>query len=156
MAGSVTEQFEAGRRALVVDPLLMGECGDLRDRAHQFNMMIGTVGERALGIQAAQILAVAQWARDEFDVPVSILARGWNASVAALAAGALADDDSLESVAAREAPETLKKLVTDRMGYGDAPALYCFGLLPDFDVPQLRALSATPNVEVTSAPHTRR
>ena len=99
-----------------------------------------SVGERPLGVQAAQLLAAANWARQQFPgAPVSLRAVGWNASVAALIAGALADEPFRE-VTGRDTLGSLKSLIEKKIPYDDYPALFCFGLLRDFDVPELTAL----------------
>jgi len=52
--------------------------------------MLGTVGERPLGIQAGQLAAVARWARAEYkDDAVSLHATGPRSSLATLVAAAL-------------------------------------------------------------------
>ncbi|MBI5092022.1 MAG: acetylxylan esterase [Candidatus Hydrogenedentes bacterium] len=147
----VTDQWDAHARVVVIDPLLMGECNELRDRPHQYAMLIATIGERPLGIQVSQVLAVTDWVRNTYGAgPVSLAGQGWNAGIAALAAGALAPAP-YEVVSAQGAPTSLKVVIQKRVRYEDVPALFCFGILEAFDVAQLRALCQAGAVEVSNS-----
>jgi dienelactone hydrolase len=145
------QQLAAGRRVVAADVLLTGECDQLRDRSNQYAMMIATVGERPLGIQAAQILALADWIRRTGSGgPVYLEADGWNAAVAALCAGALAEQP-FERISAQHAPSTLKDLIQKRVDFNKYPALFCFGLLKEFDIDELKSLCPPGTVEISAS-----
>ncbi|HOZ50195.1 MAG TPA: acetylxylan esterase [Candidatus Hydrogenedentes bacterium] len=135
-AASATEDT----RVLFIDPILMGECLPNGDRSWPFGLLIENVGERLLGLQAAQVLAAAHWAQGTFHAQtVSMRADGWNAGVAAMAAAAV-EPERFTHVDVQGGLDSLKRLITDRIMYEDYPALFCFGLLEAFDIADLAAL----------------
>src|SRR5262249_14385710 len=52
---AVKAQLDAGRRVLAVDPFSFGEC-EIKERGYLWSLMVGTVGERPLGIQVGQVV----------------------------------------------------------------------------------------------------
>lgn len=140
LAESVEKLVENGSLVIVVDLLFMGECVLARGSLSQYAMMIGTVGERLLGIQVGQIGAIIEWACREFKVErVSLHGIGWNAGIAALSAGGLYGE-KVERISVPEVPASLKLLIENHLDYETYPALFCFGLLKQFDVSELIAL----------------
>ena len=71
-------------------------------------MMIGTVGERALGIQVGQIDAVAKWACQQYGVQrVHLHSSGWTAGIAALMVAGL-NPDRIDRVVVQNGLPSLK------------------------------------------------
>jgi len=126
-------------RVLALDMLLTGEYRVPDTLPGQLPMLLATVGERPLGIQAAQMAAVARWAEAQYGAPVTLLGQGREAGVAALVAAALGAP--VAQVVAVEAPISLKVLLEKGIHYDDCPTLYAFGLLEQFDVRELLALA---------------
>ena len=62
MAVEAGNDVDRGQRVLVLDPLLFGENipGSVDDLA-SYAQMLNTVGERPLGLEAAQVAAIARW-----------------------------------------------------------------------------------------------
>ena len=63
---SLAERVESlvaeGKTVLAVDPLFIGEANvKAQDPDYTYPLMLSAAGERALGIQAAQAVAVARW-----------------------------------------------------------------------------------------------
>jgi dienelactone hydrolase len=146
----VKNLVQDGSVVIATDPMFMGECMFEDCPFWQYAQMVSTIGERPLGIQAAQMGAVIQWACQEFKVDkVSLHGIGWNASVLALCACALYND-KVESVSVENYPESLKKLIEDHTDYEQRPALFCFGLLEQFDMPELKALCSPVKIELGS------
>jgi len=150
-ASEVQKLLQSGQRVLALDPLGLGESQvKAQDPAYLYPLFLATVGERALGIQAAQLLAVARWQRKRLpDDPVSITALGPRASMAALVAVASAPD-SLQRVELVDALASLKQLVTEDRTVEELPELFAFGLLADFDVPNMAALAGENAVIIRS------
>lgn len=137
----VNECLEQGNRVLAVDPFYLGE-SQIAERAYLFALLIETIGDRCLGIQASEIASVARWARAEgASEPVKLLAVGPRSSVIALVAAGL-ETSAIGSVELRGSHGSLKELIESKAGYADSPELFCFGLLRDFDILQLAALVA--------------
>ncbi len=136
----VNALLSQGKRVVVVDLWYQGECHPA-ERDYLFALVLSTVGERPVGIQASQLAAVARWCMQSFDnQPVTVQAYGERATLpAVIAAG-------LELVAIRntelyQAQTSLKQVIEKNLAVEAAPEQFCFGLLRDFDLPQLEALA---------------
>ena len=133
--------LDAGQRVLALDPFYIGEA-KIGDHDDLFALLLATAGDRPLGVQATQIAAVARWARDARKAgPVSIVADGPRTSVMALVAAGI-EPDAIASLELRGAPGSLKLMIAAKTPFADSPELFCFGLLEQFDIPQLVALAA--------------
>ena len=140
MEGLIKEQIETGSRVIAVDPLFMGECMPKGAAPSHYTMMIGTVGERALGIQVGQIDAVVKWACQQYGVQqVYVHSSGWTAGIVALMVAGL-NPDRIDWVVVQNGLPSLKRLIEDRLEYEQYPTLFCFGLLEQFDVAELVSL----------------
>ena len=123
----------AGRRLFAVDVLGSGE----KACSWQHHMLLASSGARPLGIQVGQVLAVVDWVRRYAAVErVHLRASGPVLQVAALAAAALrpAGVASLHTAALMD---SLDRLVDWPLKYAEAAPLFCFGLLAEFDIPDL-------------------
>ena len=141
LADRVKSALGRGERVLVVDPFYVGESKPA-DHDYLWALMLATVGDRPLGLQAGELAAVARWGKaGGRDRPLSLVSRGRRTSVMALAAAAL-EDSAIDEVNAVEPLGSLKELIEAKTSYTAAPELFCFGLLQEFDVRQLAALSA--------------
>ena len=138
----VHDHLSKGQRVVAIDPLFIGESVPGETKPFQYSMMIGTVGERPLGIQAEQIAAIARWAGRKFPTgPVSVITDGWTSHVAALLAAGL-NPSAVKEVQATNGMSSLKQLVEEHTDYADYPSLFCFGLLEHFDIEDLEDLAA--------------
>lgn len=138
MSETAISLVTAGQRAIAVDLLYFGECAPSGGRQSQSAMLIDATGERLLGEQVKQMTAVIEAASNAYsDVPLHIRAVGANASVVALLAGGLESDAILE-VRTSGGLESLKECLDQGIRYDDKPALFTFGILEHFDIPQLR------------------
>lgn len=133
-----------GRRVVLTDPFLIGE-SRFPDREYLFALLVATVGERPIGIQAGQIAAVARLARRRPEggdgPPVSVLAIGPRTSLMALVAAAV-DDSAIGALELRGSLGSLKEAIEAQTPYAQSPELFCFGLLEAADVFQLAAACA--------------
>jgi hypothetical protein len=140
-AAEVTALLNEGHRVLAVDLFYFGEC-KLRSHESLFAMLIATVGERPLGVQAGQLAAIARWAHGKAGPEAPrVLALGPRSSVIALVAAAL-EPDSIGGVELRGSMGSLKEILEKDLSVGQMPELFCFGLLEAFDVKHLAALVA--------------
>lgn len=129
----------AGLRVVTVDPYYFGE-SKLGARDWLFSLLVSTVGDRPLGIQASQVAAVGRWAKKEYPKEeVTLLAVGPRTSVVAVVAGAL-EPETFAAVEKKEGLASLKSLIRENKSVNESPELFCFGLLERFDIPELKAL----------------
>jgi dienelactone hydrolase len=139
-AAHVERLLAAGHRVVAVDPFYFGES---RPAHHDylFALHIATIGDRALGVQASQLAAVARWAMRHKTGPVTLAAVGPRSSVAALVAAGL-EEQAIARIELTESLGSLKEVIEKNSTFDQSPELFCFGLLQDFDVRQLAALVA--------------
>jgi hypothetical protein len=141
-AGLVQERLARGDRVLAVDPYCIGESAiGIKGRDYLYSLLISAVGSRPLGVQATELTAVARLWVSRRTRPVSIVAVGPRASVMALVAAAL-EERAIDGLELRGSLGSLKELIEKRAKFDDSPELFCFGLLQDFDILQLAAMSA--------------
>jgi len=96
-----------------------------------------------LGIQASQLTAIARWLNDERrSGPVALVAVGPRTSLMALVATAI-EPNAISNTVVRGSFGSLKEIIEKKMNSQQGPELFCFGLLEQFDIPQLAQL-ATP------------
>lgn len=146
----VAELLAQGHRVVVADLFAWGECA-FASRAYLWNLLVATVGERPLGIQAGQLSAVLEFARVTARGPVFLIATGPRAAVVALAAAALAPKETLARITLQQPLPSLKVVLEENRSFEQSPELFCFGLLEYFDMPQLAALNAPVPLHVPSA-----
>jgi hypothetical protein len=137
---SVARLLGEGRRVLAVDPFYFGE-SKIASKDFLFGLLVAAVGERPIGVQASQLAAVARWAREAHGKPVVLAAQGPRTGTVALIAGAL-ETAAIERVELSGAYGSLQEVLEQNLKSSQMPEQFCFGLLAEFDVPQLAALSA--------------
>ena len=125
-------------RVLVVEPFCFGECR-IAHRGHLYTLLIHTIGERPLGIQSGQLVAVANWACNEWNQPIGLKAFGPRSSCISLVATAI-DSAAIASLELQNAYSSLSQLLTENVTYDTAPELFCAGLLATYDLPFIRQL----------------
>jgi hypothetical protein len=138
-ADHVIRLADAGFRVFAFDPFYFGELS-IRERAYLWALMISTVGERPLGVQAGQLTSVAQWIQQRTGpADLRVVTIGPRTGVIGLVAAAL-NPELLPLVEEHGTLESLKKLIDDNYSFEQAPELFCFGLLENTDIPNLRDL----------------
>ena len=85
----VGDRMERGEQVLAVDLLFTGDEAP-SEPSHLITEMLAAVGERPLGMEAAQLAALAHWAQNRWSPPESVWRRRASArQVVALVAAAL-------------------------------------------------------------------
>lgn len=145
-AARVEKLLADGRRVVAIDPFYFGET-KLGPRDYLFALLISTVGERPLGVQAGQVAAIARWLSSQpSSGPVTLIAEGPRTSVVALVAAAL-EEKAIASVELHESLASLKEVIQQNRSVEQSPELFCFGLLEWFDIKQLAALVAPRHID---------
>lgn len=141
LASEITPLLDARHRVVVIDPFFFGE-SHIAERDYLFALLVAAVGDRPLGLQASQLRAAARWLANEKKYgPVKLISVGPRSSVFATVAAAL-ETEAIASIEVRQPLDSLKDLLQQNIGVDRQPELFCFGLLEQFDVPQLRELVA--------------
>jgi hypothetical protein len=130
-----------GKRVVAIDPFLFGESKiGAQDPEYTFGLFVQAVGERPLGIQAAQLVATARWLA-EGQEPIELRAVGRRASAAALVAAAL-EPQAIGSLDLEGSLVSFRQLIDEDVAVEKLPELFPFGLLAEFDVVEIAALAA--------------
>ena len=142
---STTAEYAAGllkqgKRVLAVDPFYFGE-SKISQRDFLYGLLVSTVGERPLGIQAAQLAAVAEWILKDDSRPVEIHAIGKRTGLIALATAAV-HPGLVARLELTGGFSSLKQIIEQNMAVNQAPELFCFGLLEVTDIPEMKSLAA--------------
>ena len=137
IAGALLSQ---GRRVAALDPWYFGESA-LGPRDFLFGLLVSGLGKRPLGIQAGQVAATARWLKARHGLPVELVARGPRTSLIATVAAAL-EPDAISGVEVRGGWRTLREVLDQNVSAQQMPEMFTFGLLAEFDVPQIEALVA--------------
>ena len=138
---AVTQLMEDGYRVVALDPFFFGE-SKIKSRDFLHVILMHAVGERALGVQAGQIAAIADWAAEAYGEPVGLQSVGPRLSVAARLAAV--QTEAIQSVTLHDPMQSLKEVLTENRGANHLPEMMCFGLLEAFDLKQIEALKFNP------------
>jgi hypothetical protein len=117
------------RRVIAVDPFYFGE-SKIAKRDWLFALLISSVGDRPLGIQASQIAAVARWIK----ASVTVESFGPRTSLIAAVAQAL-EPKAITAVKTHGALSSLHDVLRSDLSVDRFPELFTFGLLEAWDIP---------------------
>ena len=137
---AIAAKVAAGRRVVVIEPFYFGEC---RFPSHGYlqALLLATIGERPLGIQAMQIAATARWLNARNPQPITLEVQGHRACLFGLVAAAV-EPQAISAIRLQGARASLKETIERNEAVTEMPEAFCFGLLEQFDMPQLGALVA--------------
>ena len=121
-----------------------------------FTQMIASEGQRPLGLEAAQLIAVAHWAKGKWQPrQVRVEATGPRSQVIALSAAAL-QPKLFSQLASWDGMRSLSFLLDKPVTYDAAPDLFCLDLYKNFDIDRLVALARPTEIterhDVTALP----
>lgn len=138
-AKQAKDLLASGQRVLAVDPFYFGE-SKISQRDFLYGLLVASVGERPLGIQAAQVAAIGEWVKSEFGTGVQIHAYGKRTSLIALATAAL-NPKLFTHAKLNGGMGSLKEVIEQDLNVSQAPELFTFGLLKLTDIPELKSLA---------------
>lgn len=140
-ANEAGSRLAAGERVVSCTPYYFGE---LKPTHHNylFSLLLGTVGDRPLGLEARQLASAIAMDRSRLGQSVRLEAKGKRASLVALCAAALLSEGQLSELVLHDSLGSLMQVIEEKMSYLDAPELFTFGLLEQFDIKQIAALVA--------------
>jgi hypothetical protein len=142
-AGYIADRLNRGEQVVVLELPFFGEMnpGWGRDR-RRLALALNTLGKRPLGIQAAQVAAVAKWMLDEGVHSPRVAAFGMRSQVIAQVARAL-EPARFTGLTVENGIPSLQVLLDKPVPMMDAPELFCPDLYRDFDIAQLEALGGS-------------
>src|SRR5262249_714522 len=130
-----------GEQVLALDLLFRGDVVPKDPGAPEYAQMLSAMGDRPLGMQAAQLIGIADWLRGRAGATqVRLESTGARGQITALTSAALAPAQ-FSGVEIHEGVESLAQLLDAPVTYEAAPDLFCLDLYKEFDLDRLAALA---------------
>jgi hypothetical protein len=137
----IEQLLNQGRAVLAVDPFYLGE-SKIAQRGALFALLVSSVGERPLGVQAGQLQEIARsWKAEHGHKDVRLHAFGPRSSLMALAAAA-SDEKVIDGGELTGSLGSLEEVIEQGGQVDKTPEQFCFGLLATADIAQMAALVA--------------
>ena len=131
---------------LALDLMFTGSAWKGKD-TFELAQMLGGLGERPMGLQAAQLVRIARWAEQKSGTTkVRLEVSGIRNQAAALVAAAL-EPGLFSEIKVRDGMRSLSYLLEKPVTYAQAPELFCLDLYREFDIDRLEALAAPVTVQ---------
>jgi hypothetical protein len=135
------DRVNRGEHVLVLDLLFRGEIAPKSPGIPDYAQMLAAIGDRPLGIQAAQLTGIARWLGARAgSKQVRLESTGPRSQITTLIAAAL-QPELFSEVKIYGGLGSLGDLLEKPVGYLDAPDLFCLDLHKEFDVDRLAALA---------------
>lgn len=169
----VGNDVSRGQRVLVFDPLFFGENvpGSPEEDVSAFAQMLSSLGQRPLGLEAAQVTAVIRWLGEGLDhgsptphtggasvsksaPPVGVITTGPRSETVAMAAAAL-EPGLFGQVELQQSIPSLSDVFEHPLAYSKAPEVMCFDLYLEFDFNTLALLASPAKVSLSATAEPR-
>ncbi len=150
LSAEASERVNRGEQALALDLLFTGDERPREPSAFSYALLLSSVGERPIGLEAAQLLAAASWLTEKAGrTSVRIEATGPRSQLAALIAAAISPS-LFSQIVIRKGMPSLAVVFKNPVKFRDAPDLFCADLYKMFDLDSIAALSAPGAVQQTA------
>jgi len=137
----VADRVNRGEQVLALDLLFTGDAYKEPEPAAYIQIFHG-LGERPLGLQAAQLIEIARWLqKTNGGQKVRLEVTGIRNQVAALVASAL-EPNLFSTLLVHEGMPSLGYLLEAPVRFEEAPELFCLDLYKEFDLDRLAAVAA--------------
>jgi hypothetical protein len=145
----ISDRVNRGEQVLALDLVFVGTSWKGVD-PYSFAQLVDGVGERPLGIQAAQLIRIAGWARERAGVAkLRLEATGIRSQTAALVAASI-EPGLFSEIVVRDGMRSFSYVLEAPVAFDQAPELFCLDLYKDFDIDRLEAMAAPAKVTVAS------
>lgn len=171
MSGSpvdVANRVDRGQRVLAFEPLFFSKniSGNHEFNIRSFEQLLIGIGQRPLGLEAAQVNAIVQWLGEDLDhglttpknyaqrptsatPPVTILTTGPRSETVAIVAAGI-DPALFSRLEARKAIQSFQYVFDHALTFDEAPELMCLDLYKDFDYNTLSAIASPVKVDLSA------
>jgi dienelactone hydrolase len=141
VARQASDRLNRGEQILAADLVFTGDAAPKQEDLEEFPLMMATTGERALGVEGAQLIALAQWLKRTFGVQrIRVESLGIRNQVVALIAADLAPG-LFSEIAIRGGMPSLRYLLDTPVKFESAPDLFCLDLYKEFDIDRLAMIA---------------
>jgi hypothetical protein len=146
----VSARVNRGEQVLALEPLFNGSTIPQDPDPADWEMLVATIGDRPLGLEVAQLLAVATWLKAASGrSPIGLESDGIRSQVVAWAAAAI-EPRVFSEVVSGEAMRSLAYLIDTPIPFRGAPELFCLDLFKDFDLDCLALMAAPTRIATTN------
>jgi hypothetical protein len=153
-ATDVSDRLNRGEQVLALDLVFTGSAWRIKTPATPeretgpwaYIQFLHATGDRAIGLEAAQLIEIAKWLRSRAEVTkIRLESRGMRNQVAALVASAL-EPELFSEVLSWEGIPNLGYLLQKPVEYQQAAELFCLDLYKEFDLDRLAAMSGSTRI----------
>jgi dienelactone hydrolase len=139
---AVSRHVNRGEEVLALDLIFNGFSRPQMPDSTDWETLVASTGDRPLGLEVAQLLAVVHWLRaDNSHRSIEIETDGIRSSVIAAIAAAI-DPHVIDSIQSRHCMKSLAYLLDAPVRFRSAADLFCLDLYKDFDIDAIVALAA--------------
>lgn len=139
---AVSRHVNHGEQVLALDLIFNGFTRPQTPDPTDWETLVSTSGDRPLGLEVAQLIAIAKWLRaNGAHEPVQIETDGIRSGVIAAIAAAT-DPGTFSSIITHHGMKSLGHLLTEPVPLRSAPDLFCLDLYKDFDLDSIKAIAA--------------
>lgn len=137
---------ETGKQVLALSILFTGDANPLKRDVGSFGYMMTAVGAPPLGLEASQLIAITEWAKQRWHPSdLSLESSGYRMQLVSLVAGAL-QPHLFRSIAIHQGIHSLRELLDKSVNSEDVPDVFCLDLYKDFDLDALKAMAEPASV----------
>ncbi len=136
----VSDRVNRGEQVLALDLLFTGDAAPEKPSPADYALLLAATGDRPIGLEAAQLIGLAQWFARMSKAPVRLEATGMRAQLTAVIASAL-EPALFSAVVVRDGISTLGYILDAPVAYRSAPDLFCLDLYKEFDLDRLEAMA---------------
>jgi dienelactone hydrolase len=137
----VADRVNRGEQVLALDLLFMGDAYKEPAPA-EYVQIFHSLGDRPLGLQAAQLIEIAHWLqKTNGSQPVRLEVTGIRNQVAALVASAL-EPNLFSKLVVHEGMPSLGYLLESPVRFEQAPELFCLDLYKELDLDRMVVVAA--------------
>jgi hypothetical protein len=130
-----------GRQVLALSILFTGDATPSKQNVGSFGYMLSAVGAPPLGLEAAQLIGITNWAKQRWHPSeVSLESQGYRMQLVSLVAGAL-QPELYHSITIHKGIHSLADLLVEPIKSNEVPDVFCLDLYKDFDLDMLEAMS---------------
>ena len=149
-AQEVARRVNRGEQVLAFEPLFFGSTSPDETEPAYWEMLTASRGERAIGLEVAQLIATARsFQSGAGPSNIRLATDGIRSQVVALAAAAL-EPDLFSDIESNHAMSSFGYLLDAPVPYRSAPDLFCLDLYKYFDIDQLTILAFPVKTKIAS------
>jgi hypothetical protein len=148
----IAEHVNRGEQVLALDLIFNGSSRPQTPDPTDWETIVSSVGDRPLGLEAAQLLGIAKWLSVHSEhSPVQIETDGIRSAVIAAVAAAI-EPTAFSRISSDHAMKSLGYLLSTPVPFRAAADLYCLDLFKYFDIDSITAIAAPTPINNRTSP----